>query len=131
MTENTATTEVTPADLTVVSRAAREHEVFERITDDSAWKVCQHGKRFVEVMAHWSDNAPFTVTTGRVNSTQRFARTVHADGTGEYSTGGCYNTVSRCPKCKSVGTLSTAQEAWCDVTTCSACDYRNVYMIGD
>lgn len=131
----TETTVATPADLDTVRKAAREHEVFEKITSDEPWQRCQHGKRIVEVMAYWSDDAPFTVTTGRVNSTQRFTRTVHADGSPGESRDGLspyeYNTVSRCPKCKSIDTLATAQEAWCDVTTCSACDYRNVYMIGD
>lgn len=127
-----------PADLATVSRAAREHEVFTQILTDEPWMRCQHGLRIVEVMAHWSDDAPFTVTTGRVNSTQRFPRWVHADGTmiarpGDTLSPFEHNTVSRCPKCKGLNTLSTSQEAWCDVTTCSAegCDYENVYMIGD
>jgi hypothetical protein len=40
---------------------------------------------------------------------------------------------SRCPECDRFDTLSTSQQAWCDVTTCSTpgCSYENVYMIGD
>lgn len=38
-----------------------------------------------------------------------------------------------CKGCGHFDTLSTSQQAWCDVTTCSteSCDFENVYMIGD
>lgn len=40
---------------------------------------------------------------------------------------------SHCSGCGHFDTLSTSQQAWCDVTTCSteSCDFENVYMIGD
>lgn len=109
--------------------AARPYEVFENITSEGDWQRCQHGKRIVEVRAHWSDDAPFTVTTGLVNHTQVFRRWVHADG----SPGADYehNTVSRCPKCHGLNTLRTLQEAYGDWTTCSECDYAHWYDIGD
>ena len=38
-----------------------------------------------------------------------------------------------CSGCGRFDTLSTEQQAWCDVTRCSteSCSYENVYMIGD
>jgi hypothetical protein len=132
----TTPTDTAPADLGTVRRAAREHEVFIKILTDEPWQRCQHGKRIVEVMAHWSDDAPFTVTTGCVNSTQRFPRTVHADGTviarpGDTLSPFEYNTVSRCPKCHALDTLRVAQLQYGDETTCTGCDYRSFYDIGD
>lgn len=115
----------------VESLPTREHEVFAEVRSFVPWHRCQHGKQIVTVKAHWSDDAPFTTTRGRQNSTQWFERTVHADGS-ESSSFEC-NTVSKCPQCGELGTLSTKQEAWGDRTTCSAfgCEYENYYSIGD
>ena len=115
----------------VESLPTREHEVFVGVRSFADWQRCQHGKQIVTVKAHWSDDAPFTTTQGRQNSTQWFERTVHADGS--ESSGFEYGTITRCPKCKALGTLSTKQEAWGDRTTCSAsgCGYEDYYSIGD
>lgn len=126
-------------DILVNSEARRDWEVFESVVREwPEWQECQHGKRCVDVMAHWSDDAPFTVTTGRVNHTQRFTRTVHLDGTATYDPDGKvatfeYGVHNRCPKCGTVDSLSTKQEAYCDRTSCSTegCTYESVYMIGD
>jgi hypothetical protein len=40
---------------------------------------------------------------------------------------------THCSGCGHFDTLSTEQQAWCDVTRCSteSCSYENIYMIGD
>lgn len=107
----------------------RPHEVLVRVTRWEPRQRCQHGKQIVEVQAHWSDDAPFTVTTGHQNSTQRYPRTLHADGT--ESDDFEYGVHHWCPKCGGQDTLTTSQEAWLDRTTCTVCGYESVFMIGD
>jgi hypothetical protein len=120
-------------DLDTVRQAAREHEVFIEIRVDEPWMRCQHGKPLVCVRAHWSDDAPFVVTTvaGRplLNSTQWYPRWVHADGSP--SGDAEFNMVSRCGACGALDTLTTVQEAYGDRTTCSACGDQRWYSIGD
>ena len=117
----------TTLDLSTLSH--REHEVYEFVITDADWQRCQHGKPIVTVMAHWSDDAPFTVTTGQVNHTQRFPRTVHRDGSdgSEFE----YNTVSKCPQCGALDTLSVTRGSYGDTTKCSECTYSSYYSIGD
>lgn len=134
MTTDTILTEAPTVD--ELAGARREHEVFDKVLHFTDWQRCQHGKQIVTVLAHWSDDAPFTVTTGRRNSTQRFERTVHADGGPSPKLGEAsweYGTVRRCPDCGGFNTLSTEQLAWYDKTTCSrsGCDYEHWYAIGD
>lgn len=116
----------------------REHEVIVKVTRFEPWERCQHGKQIVHALAHWSDDAPFTVTTGQINHTQRFEVTRHADGTAviidepwgpqlEWE----HNQVHKCAKCDELDTLSTVQEAYGDRTTCLACGDSNWYSIGD
>jgi hypothetical protein len=109
--------------------ATREYEVVERILRDEEWMRCQHGKRVVEAMVHWSDEAPFTVTRGRPNSTQRFTRWLHADG----SEGNVheYNVVTRCAKCGALDSLTTELQSYGDLVCCTACNAEWYYSIGD
>lgn len=111
----------------------REWEVFERVVGFDAWQECKHGKQIVTVMAHWSDEAPFTVTTGRQNSTQRFTRTIHADGTPSNIEryGDCYGIHTKCSRCGAIDSLSTEQQAYGDLISCSQCDYSQYCSIGD
>ena len=62
-----------------------------------------------------------------------FTLTRHADGTPPHWTDIEDLARPRCPKCKAYDTLTTAQEAYGDRTTCTAagCDYHNWYDIGD
>jgi hypothetical protein len=63
------------------------------------------------------------------------ARWAHADGTPCIKTfpGGSADVLvlpkPHCPECGSHD-ITTAQEAWCDRTTCP-CGYKRVFMIGD
>jgi len=117
----------------------REHEVFVEIRRVwPEWQECQHGKRCVEVLAHWSNDAPFIVTTGRFNSTQVFTRNVHLDGTFEVDSTGRETTFEhpvhfKCPKCGGIDTVKTTQEAYGDRTECTVdgCGYTRWYSIGD
>jgi hypothetical protein len=126
-------TTIIPTSLDRVRTAARQFEVFQRITVDEPWMRCQHGKLLVCVQAHWSDDAPFTVTTiaGQPlpNHTQWYPRWVHADGSDSDSFE--YNTVDKCHACGALNTLTVVQEAYGDRTTCSACGNVSWYSIGD
>lgn len=123
-------------EIDIAKLANREHEVFTHIVGFDAWQECQHGKQLVTVMAHWSDDKPGPpVTTGCRNSTQRFTRTVHVDGTvagGEFWHD-CYGVHQKCPECGELDTLKTEQMAYGDDTTCTTdgCNYHNYYSIGD
>lgn len=134
----TLLTEVTVEDL-----FHREHEVLERIVCFEPWQRCYCNKQIATAMAHWSDDAPFTVTTGQINHTQRFTVVRHADGTpprldeswtahsGKTTYHSCMNKISKCTACGELETLSTKQEAWGDRVTCSACGDSKYYSIGD
>jgi hypothetical protein len=129
-------TDVSQIDINKLHR--REHEVFESIRWFVPWQRCQHGKQIVAVKAYWSDDAPFTVTTGRINHTQWFERTVHVDGTFNTDESGRvttfeYNTVVRCSKCEQFNTLETKMLPFGNLTTCNnpACDYEDYFSIGD
>lgn len=140
------TTELTEAPA-IESLYHRAHEVLVRIMAFEPWQRCQHGKQIVIVRAHWSDDAPFTVTTGEINHTQVFDVTRHADGSVVFDhsydrfdpkpswADGLlvpeFNQVSKCDKCGELNTLSTVQEAYGNRTTCSACGNSNWYSIGD
>lgn len=131
------------SEVTVEDLFHREHEVLERIVRFEDYQRCSHGKQIATAMAHWSDDAPFTVTTGRINHTQRFEVVRHIDGTppsideswtahsGKTTYHSCMNMISKCPKCSGLNTLSTKQEAWGDRTDCSNCDFTSWYSIGD
>lgn len=124
--------------------ARRDHEVFSGVIREwPEWQRCQHGKRCVEVRAWWADTAPWRqVTAGtpaEAANRSWFTRIIHTDGTpppldgdGRVTTFE-YGTVSRCPTCGGLDTLTTKQEAWADVTTCTqeGCDYTYRYSIGD
>lgn len=112
--------------------ALREWERIEFVIREyPEWQECQHGKRIVEVMCYWSDDAPFTVTTGRINSTQRFSRNLHTDGSPSDTFE--YGVHHQCPQCHTLDSLQVRKEAWGDRTTCSTegCDYTHWYSIGD
>lgn len=126
MTTQTPTVNV--ADLT-----PREHEVFTHIVAFTPWVRCQHGKQLVTVRAHWSDDAPFTCTTGYVNSTQTFDRVVHADGSESSSFE--YNVVEHHAAC---GAMGERGEVWTrkllsygDLSTCKGCGHEVYTSIGD
>lgn len=126
-------------DLATLSNAARQWEVFTEVRAVwPEWQRCQHGKRCAVVRAHWSDDAPFLTTVGQVNSTQTYTRTVHIDGTYETKPDGSmvlfeHGVHNRCPECGTIDSLTTAQLAWGDETTCrtDGCAYNRYYSIGD
>jgi hypothetical protein len=119
--------------LALVRQSVRPWEVFTRVKVDEPWMRCQHGKQIIEVQAHWADDAPFVVTTiagqPQLNSTQRYSRWVHADGSPSESFE--YNTVTRCGGCGALDTLTVEQQAYGDLTRCAACPWTHWYDIGD
>lgn len=131
------------SEVSVTDLFHREHEVLERIVRFAPWHRCSCGKQIATAMAYWSDDAPFTVTTGKINHTQRFEVTRHVDGTpprldeswtahsGKATYHPCMNRVSKCAACGELNTLTTQQQAYGDLTTCSACGNSTYYSIGD
>ena len=122
-----------PAESEATKMKLRE---FEHIVSNSVRPggVCHRcDKQLEAATCYWGDDAPFTVTTGQRNSTQRFPVLRHADGTAGHGPEGsleCY-AAPTCPDCGALRTLRTKQEAYGDRVTCTACGHEHYYSIGD
>ena len=112
----------------------RPHEVLHAVRIADAG-YCSNGKCLKPVsegIFYWSDDAPFTVTTGQINSTQRFPKVLHSDGSAP-----CHEHLTslfplpRCPKCSAVNAGMLRQMAWMDEVTCFMCGDVRSYSIGD
>jgi hypothetical protein len=116
----------------------RPYEQVSRVINTNAGHCSRSGcgKDLVHAMFNWSDEAPFTVTTGRVNHTQIFGGYRHADGTycgdpATFDMGHVCSPKPVCPVCGTEDSFKREMLAYGDQVTCTACNDSHYYSIGD